>query len=185
MTRMMVAWILVFASVGCTTAPDAASAVGELDRSGAVGFQDISGLASAPNGRVTLAENESFLEALEGPHSPMPAYPSGLLGASLEPQTVCVSVSLDARGDIISIVPVVELPACPAAVAPAFVAAVTETVGGWTYEPARRCIFPTVAIKDMAFASCNGGQEVAIAVTLTYRFVFEQRDGKGSVRLGS
>ena len=159
--------------------PDAAPA----SRAGSVGFQDISGLVNVPV-RVSLAPNETYLEPLEAVGSPMPGYPPVLLGARLAPQTVCVSVAIDAQGGILSSGGVIAPPACPAPAEAAFLDAVRTTLAGWTFEPARRCVFPSVAAKELANANCSGGREIPIPVTLTYRFVFEQHDGKGVVRMG-
>lgn len=173
------------AVAGCATPRADSQAVEDSPRrAGAVGFQDISGLASAPGGRVALAPNEAYLEPLEAVGSPLPRYPSQLLSARLDAQTVCVRLAIDADGKITGRTPVVEDPACPAASDPAFWDSVSSTLARWTFEPARRCVFPTVAMKEMTNASCSGGQEIPIAVSVTYRFVFEQRDGHGSVRMG-
>lgn len=169
----------------CTTRGDAPSR-GHADQrvTSTVGFQDISDLTSAPNGRLSLAANESYLEPLEATDSPMPPYPADLLGSNLDAQTVCLRVAVGVDGTVASAVPLTEPPACPAPVDPAFSQAASRTVMAWAFEPARRCVFPTAAIKELAIASCNGGEETPIAVTLTYRFVFEQNDGTGTVRLG-
>lgn len=167
---------------GCATAVE--SPRGAVPRAGAVGVQDISGLTAAPHGRIALAGNESYLEPLEAVDSPLPAYPAHLLAARLDAQAVCVRIGIDATGAIVSSRPHVESPACPAAADPAFAQAAADTLATWTFEPARRCIFPTPEAKELALASCSGGREVPIAVSLTYRFVFEQRDGEGSVRMG-
>lgn len=151
-------------------------------RSGAVGVQDISGLLQAPEGRVALAPNEAYLEPLEAVGSPLPGYPPALLDAQLAPQTVCVSVAIGADGAILSSRGRVDLPTCPEPVHPAFVNAARTTLATWVFEPARRCVFPSPAAKALANANCSGGREIPIAVTLTYRFVFEQHDGRGSVR---
>lgn len=187
MARLLVGFTLLLVTAGCATnqhAPAAAAAADDAALSGAVGFQDISGLMSAPTGRLKLGENETYLEALEDPRSPMPVYPADLLSARLPPQTACVRVSLNEQGKITSIIPAVEPPACPEGVASVFASAVSDAVERWAFEPARRCSFPTAAAKAMAFSNCSGGQETPIAVTLTYKFVFEQKEGEGSVRLG-
>lgn len=114
----------------------------------------------------------------------MPPYPAHLLEARLPAQTVCVRVAISAQGTILSSSGLVEMPACPEPADAALMDVVRGTLARWTFEPARRCVFPSLAAKEMAIASCNGGQEIPIAVTLTYRFVFEQHDGRGAVRLG-
>lgn len=178
------ACLLLAAALSACASPRTTPRDAPAPRSGGVGVQDISGLLQAPTGRIALAPNEAYLEPLEAVGSPMPAYPADLLSARLEPQSVCISVAIGTRGEILARRELVEPPTCPAAAHAAFAEAALGAVSTWTFEPARRCVFPSAAAKELAHASCSGGEAIPIAVTLTYRFVYAQRDGRGDVRLG-
>lgn len=168
---------------GCATTPTTDS-LDDPSRSGAVGMRDITQYV-APGARMVLAENESFLVPLDDDGNATPVYPADLLVRQLPPRTVCLQVGIADDGRVLSSMPVAQPPDCPAAdaVEPEFLAAAAQAVQGWRYDPALRCIFPDVKTKDSAVGSCNGGREVPQAVSLTYRFTFEQRDGRGSVRM--
>lgn len=148
-------------------------------------MSDISG-AIADGARLQLAGNESFLVPLEDDANPQPLYPDALLARQLPPQAVCVRVAVAETGAVTSSSVVVQLPECvaPGAVDPAFFDAVAHAVSQWRYEPGLRCVFPDAKTKENTFGSCGGYTEVPQAVSLTYRFVFEQKDGRGSVRAG-
>ena len=151
-------------------------------RSGQVGMNEISALIPQPS-RMELADNESFLMPVEDDANPMPSYPEALLAQRLSLQAVCVRVAVDADGGVMSSSPAVAPPNCPAAGDPAFFDAVRGAVAGWRYDPALRCVFPDAKTKDETVGSCGGYTEIREAVTLTYRFMFEQKDGRGSVRM--
>jgi len=167
---------------GCATH---APVVKDDARAGQVGMREISGMLAQPS-RVTLADNESFLVPVEDDANAMPTYPDGLLPQALPPQAVCVRVAIERDGSVIASSPAVAPPECPGEqeVDPAFFASVQRAVAGWRYDPALRCVFPDAKTKDDTVGSCGGYTEVPEAVTLTYRFVFEQQDGRGSVRMG-
>jgi len=168
---------------GCATHSPVAN--DDAARAGQVGMREISGMIAQPS-RVTLAPNESFLVPVEDDANAMPAYPDVLLSRALPPQAVCMSVAVDRDGTVMSSAPAVAPPACPGtdAVDPAFFATVQRTLEHWRYDPALRCVFPDARTKDETVGSCGGYTEIPEAVTLTYRFVFEQNDGRGSVRMG-
>lgn len=168
---------------GCATQSPVASG-GDASRSGQVGMREISGAIVQPS-RMTLADNESFLVPIEDDANASPRYPEGLLAQQLPPQAVCMRVGVGKDGVVVSSAPVVQAPECPAPgeIDAAFFAAVASAVAQWRYEPGLRCIFPDAKTKDDTFGSCGGYTEVPEAVSLTYRFVFEQKDGRGSVRL--
>jgi len=153
-------------------------------RAGQVGMREISGLLAQPS-RVTLADNESFLVPVEDDANAMPGYPDALLSNALPPQAVCVRVAVGRDGEVMSSSPAEAPPDCPQAgeVDAAFFATVQHAVADWRYDPALRCVFPDAKTKDDTVGSCGGYTEVPEAVTLTYRFVFEQKDGRGSVKL--
>lgn len=153
-------------------------------RSGQVGMREISG-AFAQSPRIALADNESFLVPLEDDANAAPAYPQALLARQLPAQAVCVRVAVSETGSVMSSAPAVQPPECPApgAVDAAFFDAVASAVVRWRYEPGLRCVFPDAKAKDATVGSCGGHREIPQAVSLTYRFVFEQKDGRGSVRM--
>ena len=135
--------------------------------------------------RMELAENESFMKPMPSADNEMPLYPETMLQHRLAPQAVCVRVSIDEKGGVSATAPIGVGPDCPAEsnAATAFYDAAQAATAAWHYEPAFRCIFPkkTKAPRN----SCLGERvkEVPEAVSLVYRFVFEQTDGKGAVRL--
>lgn len=174
-------WILCIALLaGCATQTPVAD--DDATRAGRVGMNEISALIPQPS-RMELAENESFLMPLEDDANPLPVYPAALLLQGLAPQAVCVRVGVSGDGSVLSSAPAVAPPNCPEPADPAFFDAVRSAVAGWRYEPALRCVFPDAKTKDDTVGSCGGYTEIPEAVTLTYRFVFEQNDGRGSVQL--
>jgi len=176
-------WVLpAMLLVGCAT--HAPIAKNDTARAGQVGMREISGML-AQSSRVTLADNESFLVPVEDDANAMPAYPDALLSKALPSQAVCVRVAIERDGTVMSSSPAIAPPDCPGEeVDAAFFASVQHAVADWRYDPALRCVFPDAKTKDDTVGSCGGYTEVPEAVTLTYRFVFEQHDGRGSVRMG-
>ncbi|MDR0182769.1 hypothetical protein [Lysobacter arvi] len=175
------AWMLCMALLaGCAMQPPVDTV--ESAHAGQVGMNEISALIPQPS-RVELAENESFLMPLEDDANPMPAYPAPWLSKRLPPQAVCVRVGVDRDGSVLSSAPAIAPPNCPEPADPVFFATVREAVTQWRYDPALRCVFPDARTREHTVGSCGGYTEVPEAVTLTYRFVFEQKDGRGSVRL--
>ena len=176
--------VLAVMFAGCATQAPVAND-DAATRAGHVGMREISGTLAEAS-RVTLADNESFLVPVEDDANAMPAYPDELLSKALPPQAVCMRVAIGRDGTVMSSAPAVAPPECPGGdeVDAAFFASVQRAVAGWRYDPALRCVFPDAKTKDDTVGSCGGYTEVAEAVTLTYRFVFEQRDGRGSVRMG-
>ena len=140
--------------------------------------------AAAPD-RIVLAENERFQPPLPLSGNPMPVYPESLLAQSLPPQTVCVQVSVDTEGKSTAAHPVSEGPDCPAPgnAETVFYEAAAAATAQWTFEPAFRCVFKH---KPKAKEPCGGEgtSEVPQAVSVVYRFTFEQANGLGAVRLG-
>ncbi|MFD0740447.1 hypothetical protein ACFQZQ_14270 [Lysobacter koreensis] len=175
-------WGLAMLSGGCATQ----SLVDDVALSGQVGVRDITGLVPLA-ARMELADHESFLMPLDDHDNAMPVYPESLLARRLPPQALCLRVSIGVDGAVMASAPIDEgAPACPDihAIDAAFFHAAQTVVSGWRFDPALRCVFPTVAAKEHVEASCSGGEEVPVPVSLAYRFVFEQRDGHGSVRIG-
>ena len=173
---------------GCThvRVSPAESAMPAVSRSGAVGVTDISDFA-APSGRLALADNETFFLPLPAAGNALPGYPPSLLAQRLAPQVVCLEIGVGAQGEVMTALPVaataqcpVEYPGLQAAADPLFLDAARDAVLGWRFDAAFRCEYPSDAARIRE--DCSGGRETPQAVTLAYRFIFEQRDGRGSVR---
>ena len=173
--------MLLLALAGCSTTPVADTSTAP-PRKGEVGVEDLTATL-APSARITLADNENFLPPLPEPGNPSPAYPSELLARRLPPQTVCLRVSISEDGAVTSSAPLVQPPDCaePDSAAQPFLAVAQSTVAGWRYDPAVRCVFEHGPKPD--YPTCVDARETPQAVSLTYRFVFEQQDGRGSVRM--
>ena len=166
--------------VGCaSTLPGDATTT-----SGRVGARDIT--RALPAGEWVIADNESFLMPLEEAGNLPPEYPGQLLARRLPPQRVCLRLSIGPDGRVFDSTPLPASADCPpdGAVPPAFLAAAREAVAGWRFDPAFRCVYADAAQKADAGEGCNGGEIVPEAVSLAYRFDFEQHDGRGSVRVG-
>src|SRR5688572_1252669 len=183
MTARGAAALAALLASGCATAPPTANSEA-ASPSGQVGMRDISAVI-APTTRMQLAENESFLMPLDDSANATPAYPDALLAQRLPAQIVCMRVSVDRDGAVTSSAPMVKMPECPGPeqVDAAFFGAAAKAVAGWRFDPALRCVFPDAKTKENTIASCGGFQAIPEAVSLTYRFVFEQKDGRGSVRV--
>ena len=166
---------------GCATStPEPAFA---SIRSGDVGAIDITRRAAFP-ARVELARNETFQMPLAERGNALPLYPEALLAERLPAQHVCLRVSVDTDGSVMSSAPMVAVPDCPSpgVVDPLFFAAAEVTVTGWRFDPAARCTFEGGKPADAD--GCIGASKVPQAVSLAYRFVFEQKEGRGMVRIG-
>jgi hypothetical protein len=176
--------LLVLALTGCATAPVPVADAPEARR-GAVGISEITEAVPA-SGRLALSQQESFQMPLAEGALALPDYPASLLAQRLQPQVVCLRVGIGADGRVVGTWPS-EAEGCPApdTVAAGFREAAAAAATQWHFDPAFRCVFPDAAAKARAQSlGCMGGREVPQPVTLAYRFVFEQQDGRGSVRLG-
>lgn len=140
--------------------------------------------AAAPD-RIVLGENERFQPPLPLSGNPMPEYPAALIERALPPQTVCVQVSVDVEGKSTGANPVSQGPDCPAPgnAETAFFEAAAAATASWKFEPAFRCVFD---YKPKPKEVCGGEDthEEPQAVSVVYRFTFEQTNGLGAVRLG-
>lgn len=160
---------------GCMTAPIR----------GQVGVSEVNSAVPA-EARMTLADNETFQPPLAAVDNPLPVYPAALLAHRLPPQAVCVRVSIDEKGAVSDTAAIVAGPDCaaPDNAGAEFYNAAQRAAAEWHFDPAFRCVYPkTVKPRDNG---CWGDdvKEVPQAVSLIYRFVFEQIDGKGAVRVG-
>ncbi len=176
------ALLLTAALSACASAPRP-QASAEDPRSGAVGVRSIDKLLVASD-RMQLADNETFQLPLAEAGNAVPVYPPDLLAQRLPPQTVCLSLAIGADGAVFDSRPVGVAEGCPADAAadPRLVEAARAAVSRWRFDPAFRCVYP--GPKPVDEQGCVTGREQAVAVSMAYSFVFEQRDGRGRVRIG-
>lgn len=165
----------------CASAPPHSAAQNDPP-TGAVGVRSIDKLLTAPE-RMQLADNETFQMPLAERDNAAPVYPQSLLAQRLAPQTVCLNVAIGADGRVSGSRQVVVEEGCPASTAAAepFVEAARAAVSQWRFDPAFRCVYPGAKPQE---EGCVTGREEALAVSLAFSFVFEQKDGKGTVRVG-
>jgi len=175
MTRWMTLGSIAVALCGYTAHVQAETAAGAASAPAA-------GAATADN-RMVLADNESFLMPLDDMKNAHPSYPQHLLGKQLPPRTVCLMVGIDEKGKVTVVAKAPASPFCATDAEPEFLAASETVARTWKFDPALRCVFRNVQDKERAVASCSGGKSVPQAVTLTYRFRFEQVDGKPNVHV--
>lgn len=165
---------------GCATSAPSATAP-EPPRSGQVTALPVVRIGGVD--RLQLPANETFnMPLAEGGNAP-PAYPAALLQQHLPPQVVCLRVSIGTDGEVTATAPVAQAPQCaqPSGINPAFAASAAEAVQEWRFDPAFRCIYPDAASVQPGCAP--GMPHVEQAVSLVYRFVFEQHGGQGSVQV--
>lgn len=179
--------LVIIALAGCVHGRVSPASASAAARSGDVGVTDISAFA-APSGRLVLADNETFFLPLPAADNALPDYPQSSLAQRLPPQVVCVEVGVGTQGEVISTLPIAAAAECPlddpdvqAAADRRFLDAAMGAMRQWRFDAAFRCVYPDDAARQRG--DCSGGRETPQAVSLAYRFVFEQRDGRGSVRL--
>lgn len=160
---------------------------------GAVGMRSIDKRLVAAE-RMQLAENETFQMPLAEAGNAAPEYPQALLAQRLPPRTVCLSIAIGADGAVSGSRVVSGGEGCPDAtpaeprfddarsVDARFVEAARAAVARWRFDPAFRCVYP--GAKPIDEQGCVTGREEAVPVSLAYSFVFEQKDGRGTVRVG-
>ena len=151
-------------------------------RSGEVGVEELTATHAASE-RIALADNENFLPPLAEPGNQPPQYPAALLARRLPPQVVCLRVGVSEEGAVTSSAPFVQPPECAEldVAAQPFLDAAQTAIVAWRYDPAVRCVFEHGPRPD--YPTCVDARETPQAVSLTYRFVFEQHNGHGSVRM--
>ncbi len=167
----------------CATHPNLPEAE-QTGRSGQVGVRSIDKLMPASE-RMQLADNETFQMPLAEYGNPNPLYPPVLLAQRLPPQTICLRVAIGEDGKVMDSQPIDDAASgCPrpAQTDPRFVEAARNAVAQWRFDPAFRCVYP--GARPIDEQGCVSGREEAVAVSLAFSFVFEQEDGKGSVRVG-
>ena len=133
--------------------------------------------------RMVLADNESFLMPLDDMKNAHPSYPQTLLAQNLPPRTVCLRVGIDEKGAVTVVARAPASEFCATDAEPEFLAASETAARTWKFDPALRCVFRNAKDKERAVASCDGGKGIPQAVTLVYRFRFEQADGKPQVHV--
>lgn len=141
--------------------------------------------AAAPaSQRMALAENETFQNPFPMADNAMPEYPENMLPHNLPPQAVCVRVTISEEGSVSGTAPIGAGPDCPAEsnAAAAFYDAAQKAAQTWKFEPAFRCIYPKGTKPDRRGCFGDKVKEVPEAVSLVYRFVFENTGGNGAVR---
>lgn len=173
---------VVLLSAGCASTPRSLPVDVEPARSGAVGAREISDTVSSTP-RMALSPGETFFMPRANAGNALPVYPHDLLARRLPPQSLCLRISLDEQGVVLATAPIEQPPECPAGAAqePQFLAAAVRAARGWQFDPGVRCEYRDTAARISG--DCSGGRETAQAVSLAYRFVFEQHEGRGSVRL--
>ena len=176
--------LILLALCGCVSLV-APVETGFRAKGGQVGMNDISD-ELVSNQRMVLASNESFIPPLDDDSNAPPGYPAALLGQSLDARVVCLQIAVAADGTVSASHPVEHPPRCPRVgeLDPQMLASASNAVAGWRFEPGLRCIFPDIETKQTTYGSCGESKSVAEPVSLTYRFIFEQKDGKGHVHIG-
>ena len=169
---------------GCAAAPKEQAAPDPL--SGQVGMREVT--AGIPGeARLVLAQNETYAPPLPAADNALPVYPEELLAQRMQPRAVCVQVGIGEDGSVIGTAPAPASADCPSLLGDdltPFFASASEVAMTWRFEPAFRCVFDHTPAPDEACGN-DGTQEIPQAVSLVYRFVFEQIDGRGTVRVGN
>ena len=180
-TRYLVLASLPWMLAGCTHTP-ATVEDERAPRAGDVGVTEITSSVPAA-GRMVMAGSETFFMPMASHDNALPSYPQALLAQRLPPQTVCLRVSIDSAGAVMDATRLARPPDCPGSndVYAPFFAAAAAAARTWHFDPAVRCEYPNLQAQQRE--DCTGGRETPQAVSLTYRFVFEQRDGRGFVRM--
>jgi hypothetical protein len=136
--------------------------------------------------RVALESHESFLMPIGDLSNRTPIYPAARLADRLPRREVCLRLSVAEDGSVFALDDVTGLPGCEVqgGVEADFVDSAMHAARTWRFEPAVRCVFANAEEKAAATnTGCAGAREIPQAVSLHYRFVFEQDEGRGAVRL--
>lgn len=170
---------------GCASTP-VVSTADPSDPSGVVGMRPFEPGATPEVGRLALASHESFLMPVGDLANRPPVYPESRLPGRWPPQVVCLRLAVGTDGRVHDVADVTGRPGCEidSPSHPDFASAAMHAVQGWRFEPAVRCVFASAADRQAASnTGCANAEEIPEAVSLHYRFVFEQVDGRGAVRL--
>lgn len=176
----------VLAVLACALLAACATLPGRESRHGAVGFSEIS-TATPTQARLALADNETFEPPVPRSGNALPIYPAHLLERRLPPQALCLRIGIGEDGGVLDAEPVSDGPDCPGDLIEesAFFAAASEAVRAWRFDPSFRCVHPSAEAAQASQGGCglDGTREIPQAVSLVYRFVFRQIDGRGSVEM--
>lgn len=182
MRRSWLPYLVVAACCACSQGQ--VKSLVEDDVGARVAYQDITVSTAVRAEHLVLADNESFLMPIDEDSNARPIYPAKLLSQRLSPRVVCIQLAITDAGNVASATQAPASSLCPTDAERAFVEAAIGAANAWRFDPALRCVFPNQAAKELAVGSCNGGAEFPQAVSLVYRFQFEQVDGKPSVKVG-
>lgn len=179
--------VIAAGAVGCASRPIAERHAADPTRpQGDVGMREFDPSEVPEIGRLALAAHESFQRPIAHPSNAPPLYPASRLADPTPPREVCVRLAVGEDGRVLSAVDVTGGAGCDtgAPSEPEFVASAVQAAKEWRFDPALRCVFRTASEKAAAAnTGCAGAEEIPQAVSLHYRFVFEQKDGRGVVRL--
>ena len=141
--------------------------------------------SAQPQQELALKDNETFQRPMPMPGNDLPAYPESMLAHLLPPQTVCVRVTINEKGKVDGTAPIGAGPDCPTPQnAPAaFYEAAEDAAKAWSFDPAFKCVYPKRVKPNPRGCFGDDVEEVPTAVSLVYRFVFEQSEGKPAVRV--
>jgi hypothetical protein len=136
--------------------------------------------------RVVLASHESFLMPVGDLANQTPIYPEARLVDRLPRRVVCLRLAVAEDGSVFAVDDVTGADGCEVQgdVEAEFVHSAMHAARTWRFEPAVRCVFANAEEKAAATnTGCAGAREIPQPVSLHYRFVFEQDQGRGAVRL--
>ena len=141
--------------------------------------------APEPQDSMTLKDNDTFQRPMPMPVNAVPAYPDTRLAHLLPPQTVCVRTTIADTGTVGATAPIGAGPDCPTPEnAPAaFYEAAEAAAKAWSFDPAFKCVYPKRVKPNPNGCWGDDVEEIPTAVSMVFRFVFEQADGKPAVKL--
>lgn len=180
--------LVVMGLVSCVSDPE--SMPGRADDgvvlSGRSAAQPVDFGAALDLDRVVLASHESFLMPVGDLANQTPIYPAARLADRLPRREVCLRLAVAEDGSVFALDDVTGADGCKVqgGVEADFVDSAMHAARTWRFEPAVRCVFANAEEKAAATnTGCAGAREIPQAVSLHYRFVFEQDEGRGAVRL--
>ena len=174
---VIVGLLALLALAGCRSVP-----VAEAPAVGSVGVALVTPPADAAPMQLESSEGFVFPNLIEP--VAMPEYPPDLLPLRLDPLELCVDVTISAEGLVSAAKRRID-DMCPGVAGEheeRFAAALLETVGQWTYDPALVCRTPDARASAHACAEPDV-LETPTALRLSYAFRFSQQDGRPAVEL--
>ncbi|HET7656442.1 MAG TPA: hypothetical protein VFK18_05585 [Luteimonas sp.] len=135
-----------------------------------------------------MAELDLFVMPMEL-EAPLPAFPADVVAGDVPAIEACAELWLSSDGEVTRVAALHDLPGCSGGGAAApFEQAVVQTLGQWSFTPARVCRFREDQRAQREQGDCRGDVEIErVPVRLAYAFRFERRHGRaevGSRRLG-